>query len=137
MVDWRAQQRCGEQGHPEAVVAYHVAQNGARHLCWWCEPCDRNVTFQKSGRRKSFLLPSDIPAGVVLDKLPEFRAVERIVECYWCHQPARCEWHHIAPKELYGKDADRFPLVPLCAACHRQITDMTRAVIASLRRGAA
>lgn len=34
-----------------------------------------------------------------------------------CKSPA--EWHHTAPRNTFGPDADRWPLVPLCPAHHR------------------
>ena len=131
--NWRTMRACQQIGHPDAEVVWQIAGNGAKHLAYWCRTCDGNVTYAKT--KKSFLSVRDLPGDTATDKLPVVCVVERIVSCFLCHQPHRCEWHHIAPRELYGDDADRFPLVPLCATCHRWATDLTRAKIAVLRRG--
>lgn len=35
------------------------------------------------------------------------------------------EWHHWAPRSIFKKEADNWPVTPLCVACHKRWHDMT------------
>lgn len=38
--------------------------------------------------------------------------------CEKCHQFQLCEVHHVAPRALFGEQADEWPTLYLCRKCH-------------------
>ena len=56
--------------------------------------------------------------GHVRDDLPLVRDDRKLRRCYCCTQYRPCELHHCAPKEYFGDEAERWPIVWACAECH-------------------
>jgi len=40
--------------------------------------------------------------------------------CWVCQQKKATEEHHLAPKELFGEQADKWPRVMVCRGCHME-----------------
>lgn len=125
--DWREQfkrqQKCQLDGHPAAYWHRRINATGT-HIQFYCPDCDRPVTSERYGT-KGFSVTADwlsTTLGLNPDELPEHRRSLRFHLCYLCGKTALCEFHHVAPQALYGKDADKYPVVPLCEPCHDQET---------------
>lgn len=127
-------ERCRRARHPSHFLARKLASNGHTHLCAWCPDCRQVVTADVSKVGKTWLAASDLPLGISADDLPLVRDEVRLAVCYRCGAPGFCELHHVAQREVYGDDADNWPIVPLCRPCHLTVTDDTRRRIAALRR---
>jgi hypothetical protein len=130
-IDWREryreQLRCEAAGHARAFWARRVTQQ-ATHVQFFCDTCERPVTNERyplaDGRKRDSVTAEWLrdTLGIDADELPEVRRSLRYELCYLCGVTALCEWHHVAPQALYGSDADRYPIVALCAECHAQET---------------
>lgn len=132
-VDWRERhretERCELEAHPRAYWRRRVFDNGSIHVEFFCETCERAVTQERYGTRGPWV-PNDWfaervgkDAGVTVDELPLSRRSLRYHLCYLCGATALCEFHHVAPQAIYGTDAERYPVVPLCKTCHDAETD--------------
>ena len=101
--------------HGGAYLARNKKNGG---VGMWCDQCQRWVT-RESGFDRMWL-GRDHPAlvGKNVAALPE------IGERLWqrcqgpCGELAHCELHHTAPRQFFGDDCDRWPLVWLCRPCH-------------------
>ena len=38
--------------------------------------------------------------------------------CGVCREPALLELHHLAPREMFGDDCEKWPKVRVCRRCH-------------------
>jgi hypothetical protein len=54
-----------------------------------------------------------------LDALP-FAEAEPLPTCTVCGVRAKLESHHLAPRELFGEEAERWPCVDVCRDCHER-----------------
>ena len=143
--DWREMfrrhERCALEQHPDALWHVRVLSNGAESIEFYCPTCDRPVTKDRYLTRghavtADWLLSTQ---GVKAGELPVSRRSLRFHLCYLCGVTAQCEFHHVAPQAIYGKDAGKYPVVPLCSACHDAETKdfaerLERYVEARLRR---
>jgi len=125
----REQERCQLEGHPRAFWHRRVYENGSPHIEFWCETCDRPVTkdrYKTSGHAvSSEWFAANVPA-VAIDDTPVTRRSLRVHLCYLCGATGFCEFHHVAPQAIYGPDAEKYPVVPLCKGCHdRETADFT------------
>jgi hypothetical protein len=125
-LDWRARyardMRCAAEGHPRAAWMWRV-DGGGRHLQFICEECERPVTrdrYETQGVRGASVSAEWLRTtlGINPDELPEYRRGLRYHLCYLCGRTDLCEFHHVAPQALYGKDANKYPIVPMCETCH-------------------
>lgn len=115
--------------HSNHHLALCVSNNG---IGAWCPTCNRWVTDEVGYSQK--WLKKDHPAlrGVDRSTLP------KIGERYYrkCEGPcgafAICHMHHVAPRALFGEEADRWPVVYLCQPCHSR---WHSAVTPTLTRG--
>ncbi len=118
--------RCGREHHPEAFWARRLTANGTYQLNFWCPQCRRPVTTERVAEAKGHAVSAewleDHYQLKVLD-LPEVRDCVRINLCTFCGKAEPCEYHHVAPHAVFGPDADKFPVVPLCKPCHLGVTE--------------
>ena len=70
-------------------------------------------------------ISSPIPnaaGAILLGKLPELKtryAARVSVCCYDGCESTAVEWHHFAPYNTFGEEANKFPVQPLCRDHHR------------------
>lgn len=123
--------RCRVLGHPDASWVCRVFSNGGRHLQYWCFTCQRAVTVEKYGgegqSRTAEWIKREIPT-VDVAALQEVRLNVRYTICSHCRQTTTCEAHHTAPQAIFA-DADEWPMVPLCPACHLLFTQTLEAYV--------
>lgn len=135
-IDWRERfrrtERCEDEGHPRAFWRRRVFDNGSIHVEFFCETCDKPVTRERYGTPGPWVSDAWFAervgkdAGVTVDELPLSRTSLRYHLCHLCGVTALCEFHHVAPQALYGSDAEKYPVVPLCKDCHdRETNDFT------------
>jgi hypothetical protein len=124
MPDWRSRYarelRCGASAHPPAAW-YAVINASGRHFQFLCPECERPVTKERYPAAPGASVTDDWlreTLGIVASDLPEYRRGLRLHLCYLCGVTEPCEFHHVAPQAIYGVDADKYPIVPLCDACH-------------------
>lgn len=119
-----AHDRCATTGHPDAHWVQRINSNGARSIEFFCPNCERPITAERYGTKGHAVSADWVRTTLQLDpaEFPEWRRGLRYQLCYLCSTTALCELHHVAPQAIYGKDADRWPIVPLCADCHQQQT---------------
>ena len=121
---YQAYQRCTLEGHPSAEWLRRMYGNGSLHIEFYCLDCDRPVTAERYGTRghavsaEWFAEHITSQCSVTPDELRIHRGALRLQLCYLCRKTAPCEYHHVAPQAIYGKDADKYPVVPLCKVCH-------------------
>lgn len=119
--DWRDMRKCDLEGHVLAQWHKRVYDNGSTHIEFFCERCERPVTREKYGVKGHSVTPEWFREHIKADPdgLPLRRRSLRIHICYLCgRDDSQCEYHHVAPQSIYGKDAERYPVVPLCKTCH-------------------
>jgi hypothetical protein len=105
--------------HGDAFLARKIAENGAVQVGFYCRECRRWVTREKGGR--GVWLPHDdaLLGDADLETLPIVETWMTFRRCEGpCGRTLQCEEHHVAPRVIFGADADRWPLVYLCRECH-------------------
>jgi hypothetical protein len=120
-IDWRDMQRCESEGHVMALWHRRVYDNGSIHIEFFCPRCDRPITRDRYETKGHSVTAEWFTAKTGLDpeQLPLHRRSLRVHQCYLCRRDdAQCEYHHVAPQAIYGKDAEKYPVVPLCKGCH-------------------
>lgn len=120
-LDWRDARKCELEGHALAQWHKRVYDNGSIHIEFFCERCDRPVTRDKYKTKGHSVTEEWFRAQIKAnpDELPLRRRSLRIHICYLCgRDDSQCEYHHVAPQAIYGNDADKYPVVPLCKSCH-------------------
>jgi hypothetical protein len=136
IIDWRAkyaeQQRCELEAHPHAHWHQRVFDNGSVHIEFYCPDCDTPVTRERYGTPGAWVSAEwfaehvTAVSGLKPDELELHRRSHRYHLCYLCNATSQCEFHHVAPQALYGKAAEKYPIVPLCKPCHdRETKDFT------------
>lgn len=117
-------ERCRSLGHPEAYWCRREVANGAVHVCFWCEECDRAVTHERYPVRGACVSEGWLrkTTGLRLNDLPVIRGQIRYRLCSRCLQTVPCEMHHTAPRAVFT-DAETWPVVPLCSRCHHEFTE--------------
>lgn len=116
----RDAQRCEIEGHVRAYWHRRVYANGSTHIEFFCPDCDRPVTREKFSTKGHSVTAEWFRAatGENPELLPMHRTSLRLHQCYLCKATAQCEFHHVAPQAIYGNDAEKYPVVPLCKSCH-------------------
>lgn len=101
-----------QRGEDDALGT-HTMGNGVTHYKLQCRACG-----QKSGSIPNMLAEQWIAAGVVLEWSTR-KTPNTYPPCSYtgCNQPGM-HHHHIAPRNTFGREADRYPTVPLCQAHH-------------------
>lgn len=100
-------------GDADQLLGVLITASGIKQYRSWCRRCST----------RSDSIPHWIVEGWWADQ--GFRPVWLIdtsdsgPRCAYrgCGLPA--EWHHTAPRNTFGPDAERWPVVPLCPAHHR------------------
>ena len=112
------EKRDGQWRYPKGRTAIRqfIKSNGAVNY--------ELVCMTSGCRFKSSPIPSDAAATLVIaQKLPvlETRYADKSghVCCYDGCESTSVEWHHFAPRNTFGGEADRFPIHPLCPDHHR------------------
>lgn len=103
------------------ILARQRVASGWRTL-WWCERC----------RRGAFGGDSWVPNNRNVMDLPDVTADASLEPCSVCKEAAALECHHLAPRELFGDEAEDWPTVQVCRPCHMR----WHSVINTARRGA-
>ena len=91
--------------------------NGAWRVGWFCAACRR---FVKVADERGLWLSKKVLAerGIKLSDVPIER-YDTLETCGHCKRIEFCEWHHYAPKEMFGdEDAEDWPQGYLCVDCH-------------------
>ena len=84
------------------------------HYCWWCARCGG---YAVKGR--PFVSVASIAdMGVWIDDIPEIPTKQPTKPCHVCKTVTQVEVHHLAPYGRFGADADKWPTVEVCRACH-------------------
>lgn len=109
--------RCGSIPLP----ARQRVASGWRTLLW-CSKCQRGA----------FGGDSWLPNRPDLMDLPDVTVDASLEPCAVCKETAALECHHLAPRELFGDDAERWPTVQVCRPCHMH----WHHIVNSARRGA-
>lgn len=125
-IDWREefrrQERCAVEQHPEALWHVRILSNGANSLELYCPTCDRPITRDRYPDVRGHAVTAEwlrTTLGIDASELPIHRRSIRFHICYLCGRTAQCEFHHVAPQALYKEDANKYPVVPLCDDCHQ------------------
>jgi len=125
--------KCQQDSHPTAYLARRVKRDGQLEIVDWCDRCQRVVTAERTfPRRTSYTKQWVADQGIAIDALPEVSDTLRYRHCYRCSRYAPCQDHHAVLRELYGKEADEFPVVPVCGDCHDHWTRLTRSKLRHL-----
>lgn len=99
---------CAACNQPARLVKGY-ASNGALRVWWHCDACDKNAV------RPGFCVKL---AGSP-DSLPLMYDYRTTAEpCVVCGSTAGTEYHHFAPRHIFGDDADKWPGAYLCRICH-------------------
>jgi 5-methylcytosine-specific restriction endonuclease McrA len=95
-----------------------TARNGVKQFRLICEGCDALAPYNIP---HEWLTPAERTRARVVQNVIDFDCWgERWPTCARCGSPdAGIEVHHIAPR-AYFADADDWPLILLCPACHKR-----------------
>lgn len=78
----------------------------------WCWDCARPATTQLAVSKTRF-------DKHVIDAMPPVEQAK--VRCPICSKKVdQLEAHHVAPRELFGDEAELWPTVECCRACHER-----------------
>jgi len=103
--------KCGGNGELKRTIF----SNGDIHVSYCCEKCGHSTPWLKKDEI--------IKAAINIYEL-ELREIwngneKRQCEVEGCLNTGY-EWHHIAPRHLFGDEYGRWPIVKLCKYHHRQ-----------------
>src|SRR5688500_6014349 len=95
-------ERCRLLGHPRAYGCRRQVANGAVHLCFWCEDCERPVTRERYEAPGAAVSEEWLRRviGIRAADLPSLSRDVRYRLCSRCGNTAPCEMHHIAPRAV-------------------------------------
>lgn len=96
-----------------------LARNGSlAQIGAWCDTCLSWVT-QQVAWHPGHWLPSthEKLKGVDVSALP-IRPVAWYRSCERCHEWTVCEVHHVAPRQYFGDECEKWPILYLCRPCH-------------------
>ena len=114
----RLPQRCCYCGGTSAQLMRQIFHNGSQNIVYVCDECGRHMDRLRVYWPKSILTGNIEDLPVLTDKRDDqCCAVEGCVS-------RDVEWHHWAPKEFWGRDADHWPTVYLCRYHHRMWHDV-------------
>lgn len=114
-------ENCGPQRLP--LFAIGEARNNRGHTIypWYCLHCGF-VTQRYASKAVAKDHGLSKPLKRVYTKSEIGRAEGRIVEsnppCEVCGAEDQTEYHHWAPRHLFGDDCDNWPKSTLCQKCH-------------------
>jgi hypothetical protein len=130
-------ERCRSLGHPEAYWCRRRFANGDEHLSFWCETCERPVTHECYAVQGTAVSANWLRDTLRLEPaaLPLLERDVRFRLCARCGRTGACELHHIAPRAAFA-DADLWPLIALCRACHHAFTSGFEAYVSARVRKA-
>ena len=100
------------------LLARDVAANGKPQYFWWCTGCARVADSSRPFLAKEYIVrvlhenPDTLP---VVQRYPQ--AVNPTCEYAGCRR-TDTEYHHWAPRHLFGLDGDNWPTSYLCAEHH-------------------
>lgn len=101
-----------------AHLYQHITQSGSECYEWRCDDCHRPNPY---GDRGIFIPKEWVRNNLTRQQiatLPIIRA-DGELKCRKCGAIG-AEWHHWAPKGIFGGEADEWPVDPLCKKCHDQ-----------------
>ncbi len=103
--------KCGEDGELKTVIMH----NGGVQIKYVCACGNRSNPISKKEVEKS---------GIDISLLSIDRDYS-VIECevQGCFNNGY-EWHHIAPRHLFGDEAGLWPMVKLCKVHHKQWHDV-------------
>lgn len=104
--------KCGQVGELKRVIS----QNGGTHIAYCCTCGHVSKWIKKE---------TVAEAGIEILTLPIHAAYNDVRQC----EVKGCmnygyEWHHIAPRHLFGDEAGLWPMVKLCKPHHKQWHDI-------------
>jgi hypothetical protein len=106
--------------HGGAYLARKASNNA---VCLWCPDCDDYATKARLGL-SGVWVPKDHPILVGVDRMALPLVGEQVHRlCEHCNERRVCQAHHVACQSLFD-DADAWPVVWLCTACHDQWHDV-------------
>lgn len=108
IIKQRECQKCGQVRHVKLVR--NVAANGISQVYWYC--------IAHNGPAGQYISHDKLKAGGIdIDDLPIIENYSNQAQCVVCGKLG-AEYHHFAPKYLFGDAADSYPVAPLCHEHH-------------------
>lgn len=111
-----------------AQLVRNVTASGVSQVYWLCPQCDNNAAGPGQWIKHELVKTVIDP-----DTLPVIKNYSGSHLCEVCHSPF-AEWHHWAPRHLFGEEADLWPTAFLCHKCHMRWHDLVTPSMA-LKRG--
>lgn len=102
---------CGSENNE--LVKHHIS-NGSWRVYRYCHACKRNAI------KPGYAFKLDTPTiKAVFDTLPILKDdTVTAPPCVVCGSRTGTEYHHFAPRFLFGIDCERWPGAMLCLNCH-------------------
>lgn len=98
-----------------------IRQNGSIGIGAYCLDCNRRATV-KIWHSNSLFSPERIDAMPIESNYTNPEAVCCVEGC----TANDVEWHHFAPKHLFGMNSDRWPAAWVCRKHHSEWHQLTR-----------
>lgn len=112
--------RCSKQptlfGVPRGVAFARVNTSSGFNIGARCLDCHSWVEVS-TGSAKGIWVPHEMFSAREIERM-HWVDSETVESCSVCGTLAVLEWHHYAPRALFGDDADNWPCGALCHACH-------------------
>jgi hypothetical protein len=96
----------------EATLVRNITGSGTSQVYWKCNACHKNAV----GTARFIQHALITGYGIKIDDIPTEKDY-RVEKCAVCGELG-AEYHHWAPRHLFGDNADKWPTAYLCKAHH-------------------